>query len=128
MSVKDWKQCPGCGMRAELTPNEFLRHVVACEEVTDEGKSFAVKALALREKKANEPVVCCKLRKKVAVLVELLSEESSGVPDSELLDVMTFEKSEHGRPVVTFRFCPWCGVKWVRTGAIVEAPPRGDHL
>lgn len=54
---------------------------------------------------------CCLLRRKILVgILRVLSEEECGVPESELADVLRFDlASPQGRPVLAFRFCPWCG-------------------
>lgn len=58
-----------------------------------------------------EPKSCCPIRRKVLVgILSVLPEEACGVPDSELADVVRFDlQSGSGRPVIAFRFCPWCG-------------------
>lgn len=72
-------------------------------------------------------IICCPLRAKILLQPLCLTEEACGVADSEMVDVMTFEKSTNGRPVITFKFCPWCGKKWELSGRIVEKPvgPNG---
>lgn len=43
-------------------------------------------------------------------ILRVLSEEECGVPESELADVVRFDLSApSGKPVISFRFCPWCG-------------------
>lgn len=76
--------------------------------------------------KAHDLVGCCKLRTKILLAPAVLEEEECGVPDSELADVMVFEKSPHGRPMITFRFCPWCGKPWERTGKTIERNPAPE--
>jgi hypothetical protein len=51
------------------------------------------------------------MRRKVVVgILGVLPEEQSGVPDSELADYMRFDlQTPDGKPVLAFRFCPWCG-------------------
>lgn len=58
-----------------------------------------------------QPKTCCPIRRKVVVgILSVLPEEACGVPDSELADVVRFDlQSSAGRPVIAFRFCPWCG-------------------
>jgi hypothetical protein len=56
-----------------------------------------------------------------------LPEELCGVKDSAVVDFMVWDaKSPFGRPMLCFKFCPWCGKPWERTGAVQEAP-RADH-
>ncbi|MGE0712766.1 MAG: hypothetical protein AB7N76_11285 [Planctomycetota bacterium] len=57
------------------------------------------------------PVTCCLLRRKILVgILQVLNEEQCGVGDSELADVLRFDlSSPDGKPVIAFRFCPWCG-------------------
>lgn len=51
--------------------------------------------------------------------MNVLSEEESGVPDSELVDFMIFEqKSPNGRPILAVKFCPWCGQKKADNGTL----------
>lgn len=61
--------------------------------------------------KEPQPVTCCPIRRKVVVgILSVLPEEACGVPDSELADVIRFDlASPAGRPVIAFRYCPWCG-------------------
>lgn len=61
--------------------------------------------------KEPPPQTCCPIRRKVVVgILSVLPEEACGVPDSELADVIRFDlASPAGRPVIAFRFCPWCG-------------------
>lgn len=67
---------------------------------------------------------CCRLRAKVALFPMTIPEEICGVPSAELADVMLFDqKSPLGKPVITFRFCPWCGKPWTRTGSTFEIAP-----
>lgn len=76
---------------------------------------------------ATPPVpagMCCRLRAKVALFPVAIPEQLCGVPSSELADVMVFdEKSPGGKPLITFRFCPWCGKPWTRTGSTFEIAP-----
>lgn len=50
------------------------------------------------------------MRKKIALgILGVLSEEACGVPDSDLADFMSFDKSgPKGEPVLQLRYCPWC--------------------
>lgn len=63
------------------------------------------------EERGPEPRSCCPIRRKVLVgILSVLPEEACGVPDSELADVVRFDlQSGSGRPVIAFRYCPWCG-------------------
>ena len=62
---------------------------------------------------AEEPQVhtCCPMRRKIMVgILKVFSEEECGISDSELADVMRFDlQSPTGKPVLAFRYCPWCG-------------------
>lgn len=51
------------------------------------------------------------MRRKVVVgILGVLQEQQCGVPDSELADFMRFDlQTPDGKPVLAFRFCPWCG-------------------
>ena len=51
------------------------------------------------------------MRRKVVVgILGVLPEGQSGVPDSELADFMRFDlQTPDGKPVLAFRYCPWCG-------------------
>lgn|GEM_PF-3308088 len=54
---------------------------------------------------------CCRIRRKVVVgIIAVLPEDQCGVSDAELADVLDFKvKARSGKPVIAFRFCPWCG-------------------
>lgn len=60
---------------------------------------------------AKQPSTCCPMRRKVVVgIIGVLPEEQSGVADSELADYLRFDlQGPDGKPVLAFRFCPWCG-------------------
>ena len=67
-------------------------------------------------------MTCCALRDKISLIPGIRAFEDCNVPDSVLLDVMDFDyKSMHNKPILRFRFCPWCGkpYEW--------APERGAH-
>ncbi|MCZ2418686.1 MAG: hypothetical protein LC123_02425 [Burkholderiales bacterium] len=70
---------------------------------------------------------CCALRTKIVVgVVGTIPEEACGVPDSALADVLRWdETSTHGRPILAFRFCPWCGARRVEgtNERVVEPRP-----
>lgn len=59
-----------------------------------------------------QPSTCCAMRRKVVVgIIGVLPEAKSGVPDSDLADFMRFDlQGPDGKPVLAFRYCPWCGV------------------
>ena len=75
------------------------------------------------------------MRRKVVVgILGVLPEAQSGVPDSELADFMRFDlQTPDGKPVLAFRFCPWCGaartpdaevrIVDVRMGSEAQPPP-----
>lgn len=70
---------------------------------------------------------CCRMRLKVELVPVFLPEERCGVSSSEVADFVIWdEKSPQGKAVASFRFCPWCGVPWKRSGVYVEttAPPE----
>lgn len=74
------------------------------------------------------PVVCCPMRKKIVLTPYSLPENVCGVSDAEVADFLIFDmKSPSGRPVLTFRFCPWCGKPWKVTGQIHEVAPPPDE-
>ena len=56
------------------------------------------------------------MRRKVIVgIAGILPTEACGIPDSELADFMMFDlTSPGGKPVIGFKYCPWCGKQ--RTG------------
>lgn len=81
-----------------------------CQEAIDEAKQDVID---LRERYRKMPLACCKLRKKIAISLMMLPESICGIPDSEVLDVLTFEKVD-GLDGVQPRFCPWCGKPWGR--------------
>jgi hypothetical protein len=75
-----------------------------------------------------KPEVCCLMRKKIALTPYSLPQELCGVSDAEIADFLVFDvKSPNGRPVLTFRFCPWCGKPWKTTGMIQEAAPQSPE-
>lgn len=53
----------------------------------------------------------CQFRKKIVVnITQVLDEESCGVPDSALADILDFELAgPGGQPVLRIKYCPWCG-------------------
>ncbi len=69
------------------------------------------------------------MRKKIVLTPYSLPQDVCGVSDAEVADFLVFDvKSPNGRPVLTFRFCPWCGKPWKTTGQIHEvAPPPPDE-
>ena len=58
-----------------------------------------------------EKKTCCVYRRKIVVgILRVLPEELCGVSDVELADLFSPDhKAESGKPVLAFRFCPWCG-------------------
>jgi len=54
---------------------------------------------------------CCPYRRKILVgILAVLPEEQCGVSDAEVADLIDFDmESPTGKPVIKFRFCPWCG-------------------
>ena len=79
---------------------------------------------------SDEPTdaVCCTMRKKILLTPYSRPEDVCGVSDAEVADFLIFDmKSPTGRPVLTFRFCPWCGKPWKLSGQIHEvAPPPSE--
>ncbi len=63
------------------------------------------------EGEAAAPPSCCAMRRKVIVgILAVLPEAQCGVPDAELADYLRFDlDAPTGKPVLAFRFCPWCG-------------------
>lgn len=58
----------------------------------------------------TKPETCCPYRRKIVIgILAVLPEEVCGVKDSELADVVTFDKSRNGNPIIEVRYCPWCG-------------------
>jgi hypothetical protein len=57
------------------------------------------------------PPSCCLMRRKVVVgILAVLAEAQCGVADAELADFLRFDlEAPGGKPVLAFRFCPWCG-------------------
>ena len=84
----------------------------------------------MSDKPEPPKLVCCAMRRKIALTPYSLPEEMCGVSDAEVADFLIFDlKSPNGRPVLTFRFCPWCGKPWKTTGEIHEAirPPEPEE-
>jgi len=56
---------------------------------------------------------CCLARRKLVVgILAVLPEEQCGVSDFEITEFMRFDlKTPAGTPVISFRYCPWCGVE-----------------
>lgn len=81
---------------------------------------------------------CCAMRRKVVVgILGVLPEAQCGVPDSELADFMRFDlEAPGGKPVIAFRFCPWCGaprapdgeVRIVDVRLVAGAPDESGEL
>lgn len=70
----------------------------------------------------------CNMRKKVALgILGVLSEKACGVPDSELADYMSFDKSgPNGEPVLALRFCPWCSLPITKEERITHVEFQDD--
>jgi hypothetical protein len=79
---------------------------------------------------------CCPMRRKVLVgVISVLPEAQCGVGDAELADFLRFDlQTPSGKPVIAFRFCPWCGqprgpedeVRIVELGDPTGDGPPGD--
>jgi len=56
---------------------------------------------------------CCLARRKIVVgILQVLPEEQCGVSELEVLEFMRFDlRTPAGTPVVSFRYCPWCGTE-----------------
>jgi hypothetical protein len=71
-------------------------------------------------------VKCCEMRIKVPlVLAPSLPEEVCGINDSVMADFVRYDLAGPKKecdglrmPVLSFRFCPWCGKPWVPTGEV----------
>lgn len=68
----------------------------------------------------NKTETCCQMRRKTTVFLgPILPEEVCGIPDSILADFMRFDMDSvkcpdgKARPILGFRFCPWCGKPFV---------------
>jgi hypothetical protein len=73
---------------------------------------------------------CCPARKKIVLtIVAILPEADCGVPDTELIDVMRFDvQAPDGKPVIGFRFCPWCGkARAANSEMRLTMPPFEQH-
>lgn len=59
----------------------------------------------------DDSPTCCQYRRKVLVgILKVLTEQECGVPDAEMADLLRFDlASPTGKPVLAFRYCPWCG-------------------
>ena len=86
----------------------------------------------ITEAEAEPPRSCCAIRRKVLVgILKVLPEDACGVPDSELADVMRFDlQTPSGKPVLAFKFCPWCGARRDPNGEAritdVQIGPSGE--
>lgn len=97
--------------------DEPIQHLKDCVQAPEEARGEAQKVWDSRVAYCAVQV-CCKLRKKILLKPVKLSKELCGIDDSELLDVMTFNKA-HDKNEIQFRFCPWCGIPWIVTGISV---------
>lgn len=54
---------------------------------------------------------CCLARQKIVVgILKVLDKEDCGVDDLDIAEFVRFDlKSPLGTPVISFRYCPWCG-------------------
>jgi hypothetical protein len=77
---------------------------------------------------SSENAPCCLGRRKFKFNgIGYLSQEECGVSDAEIADFLILgAKSPEGRPVVVFKFCPWCGAPWKLTGGVREIPARRE--
>ena len=66
---------------------------------------------AVGKKKPEPKKSCCEARRKVVVAVaKILPVEVCGIHDAVLADFLDHEEnSPGGKPILRFRFCPWCG-------------------
>lgn len=64
-----------------------------------------------RKSKMPENDTCCELRRKIHVgVLRVLDESECGVADAAMADVVRWDiVVPSGKPVIGFRFCPWCG-------------------
>ena len=69
---------------------------------------------------STPPSTCCSMRRKVVVgILGVLPEEQCGVSDTELADFMRFDlNTPDNKPVLAFRFCPWCGAARAPDGEV----------
>ena len=79
------------------------------------------------------------MRRKIVVgIIKVLNEEDCGISDAELADVVRFDlQTPDGKPVLAFRFCPWCGAQRdpggetrivdVRLGPFRDPDPAGPE-
>ena len=61
-----------------------------------------------------EKPTCCLMRRKVVVgLLGINTKAQCGVDDSELVDYVLHDapRLPSNKPIVAFKFCPWCGQK-----------------
>jgi hypothetical protein len=56
---------------------------------------------------------CCLARRKLVVgILAVLPEEECGVSNTEIAEFIRFDlKTPKGTPVISFRYCPWCGTE-----------------
>ena len=91
-------------------PDEPEADADAPEGEVAEGAASADDGEAV-EGEATAPPSCCAMRRKVIVgILAVLPEAQCGVADAELADFLRFDlDAPTGKPVLAFRFCPWCG-------------------
>jgi hypothetical protein len=101
-------------MISDLDGSDFMAYLMAWEQLFHDGtkvpEQHTVGCMEPErgdEGETNDKASCCEMRRKIYVAV-------------------WDEKSPFGHPMLQFRFCPWCGAKWERTGVVQEAP-RADH-
>ncbi len=108
------KKCKYCDWEGALP----VAHLAECQFAPEEAREMTKMMLAASEKQKGK-VTCCALRKKILCKPIQVPTELCGIEDSAVLDVATFDQHE-GIDVITFRWCPWCGKPWARTGAVVS--------
>jgi len=93
---------------------EALLHLNACEACPNGSSKPCEVARELLDRCEEEPdemPTCCNLRRKIVVaVIAVLPEEQCGISEAEMADVIEWGiEAPSGKPVVAFRFCPWCG-------------------
>ena len=88
---------------------------MSCSNCCDEGKCIKDKCVSccVCNKVLRPNETCCLLRRKILVVIaKVFTEEACGVPESEMAEVIRWDLDvPSGKPVIGFRFCPWCGQK-----------------
>ncbi len=87
----------------------------------------------MTDKAEPEKETCCVYRRKIVVAItHVLPEAMCGVSDVELADLFDPDrKATSGKPVIAFRYCPWCGEPFtpsseMRVTDLAPAPPEDD--